>query len=325
MMMENHTIAQLSLEEIESAIDRLKERKAFLLSNNKREVEPCLIPRKIVVIGGGGRLGSRFVQAFKACGHNVSTLEKDDWIDAEEILGEAELVLISVPIELTNEVIHSAASLLEKLGRSDFCTLADITSIKQSPLREMMSRHDGPVLGLHPMFGPDIQNFEDQTIVVCHGRGQEKYQWVIDILAKMKARLVNVEAKKHDSIMAFVQVLRHFSTVAYGAHLANENPELKEILALSSPIYRLELAMVGRLFAQAPELYTEIIFANLENVKMMKRYLDIFRQLLELIEQNDRKEFKRVFLATREWFGRYASQFMKESSEMLAAAHEIRN
>lgn len=50
--------------------------------------------------------------------------------------------------------------------------------------------------------------------------------------------------------MAFIQALRHFATFAYGLHLAEENVQLEQLLALSSPIYRLELAMVGRLFAQ---------------------------------------------------------------------------
>jgi chorismate mutase/prephenate dehydrogenase len=50
--------------------------------------------------------------------------------------------------------------------------------------------------------------------------------------------------------MAFIQALRHFATFAYGLHLAEENVRLEQLLALSSPIYRLELAMVGRLFAR---------------------------------------------------------------------------
>ncbi|MDI8296325.1 hypothetical protein MJI53_23840, partial [Salmonella enterica subsp. enterica serovar Anatum] len=42
-----------------------------------------------------------------------------------------------------------------------------------------------------------------------------------------------------------------------------ENVQLEQLLALSSPIYRLELAMVGRLFAQDPQLYADIIMSSL--------------------------------------------------------------
>ncbi|MGT9288017.1 carboxy-S-adenosyl-L-methionine synthase CmoA, partial [Escherichia coli] len=47
------------------------------------------------------------------------------------------------------------------------------------------------------------------------------------------------------------------ATFAYGLHLAEENVQLEQLLALSSPIYRLELAMVGRLFAQDPLQFLE--------------------------------------------------------------------
>lgn len=64
------------------------------------------------------------------------------------------------------------------------------------------------------------------------------------------ARLHRISAVEHDQNMAFIQALRHFATFAYGLHTAEENVQLEQLLALSSPIYRLELAMVGRLFAQ---------------------------------------------------------------------------
>lgn len=63
------------------------------------------------------------------------------------------------------------------------------------------------------------------------------------------ARLHRISAVEHDQNMAFIRALRHFATFAYGLHLAEENVQLEQLLALSSPIYRLELAMVGRLFA----------------------------------------------------------------------------
>ena len=46
---------------------------------------------------------------------------------------------------------------------------------------------------------------------------------------------------------------------------AEENVQLEQLLALSSPIYRLELAMVGRLFAQDPQLYADIIMSSENN------------------------------------------------------------
>ncbi len=41
-------------------------------------------------------------------------------------------------------------------------------------------------------------------------------------------------------------------------------------MALSSPIYRLELAMIGRLFAQDAELYADIIMDKSENLVVIE-------------------------------------------------------
>ena len=54
-----------------------------------------------------------------------------------------------MPINQTQQVIQS----LDYLPKE--CILADVTSIKAQPLQAMLEVHDGPVVGLHPMFGPD--------------------------------------------------------------------------------------------------------------------------------------------------------------------------
>ncbi|MCV5706965.1 prephenate dehydrogenase/arogenate dehydrogenase family protein, partial [Escherichia coli] len=90
------------------------------------------------------------------------------------------------------------------------------------------------------------------------------------------ARLQQVEAKAHDEAMTLIQALRHFATFAYGWHLSREQANLDRLLSLSSPIYRLELAMVGRLFAQDPHLYADIILSSPQNLAMIRRYYQNF-------------------------------------------------
>ncbi|TQV84552.1 bifunctional chorismate mutase/prephenate dehydrogenase [Aliikangiella coralliicola] len=315
-------VDELTLEEIDKQIHLLNEYKQKLVAQEKTEDTPsqkyeCVKNgnRKVVVIGGKGQLGRLFVRLFRDSDYPVETLEKDDWPHASQLLANAALVIVAVPIHLTDSIISQLK------GLADDCILADITSIKQKPLSAMLDVHGGPVVGLHPMFGPDVEDFCDQTIVVCHGREEEQYEWLLRQLLIWRVRIHRVTAAEHDQTMAIVQVLRHFSTVAYGVHLAKENGTLSDILAMSSPIYRLELAMVGRLFAQNPDLYTEIIFANQDNVDMMQRFIDRFGELLTLIKLDDKAAFKKAFLQTREWFGEYADRFLTESGQMLAAAH----
>ena len=217
--------------------------------------------KRILIIGGGGQLGALFVNLFSQSGYQVDVLEKNDWDSAAEMLKSAALVMVAVPINVTTQIIARLNNL------NPDCVLIDLTSLKSKPLDAMLKVHKGPVVGLHPMFGPGIKNLAKQTIVICHGRKQQAYQWLIEQLESWGAKLSYVDSQQHDKLMAIIQVFRHFSTVAYGYHLKQENINLDEVLELSSPIYRLELIMVGRLFAQNPELYSDIIFADKANMR----------------------------------------------------------
>lgn len=274
---------------------------------------------KVVVIGGRGQLGSLFVHMFTLSGYQVEVMGRQDWERAPELFAQAGLVIVSVPINSTEEIIGHLTSL------PDDCILADITSIKRGPLKKMLEVHKGPVVGLHPMFGPDVQSFAKQVIVCCDGRMREKYEWLLQQFTIWGARIHHVEADAHDRAMSLIQALRHFTSFSYGAHLMNEAPDLDLLMALSSPIYRLELAMVGRLFAQDPQLYADIIFACRDNIEMIRRYHRHFGNMLALMDEGDKTAFIEQFKKVADWFGPYAQQFLNDSRSLLLQANDNRH
>ncbi|QDF66327.1 bifunctional chorismate mutase/prephenate dehydrogenase [Shewanella sp. SNU WT4] len=281
-----------------------------------KSVNPNL--SRVVVIGGAGALGQVFVQMLRLSGYHVDILDVNDWHNADALLDNVGLVLVSVPISYTCELIR------EKLTRlPDNCVLADLTSIKASPLDAMLKAHRGPVVGLHPMFGPDVGSLAKQVVVVCHGREPEQYQWLLQQMTIWGARIVEANATEHDNAMQLVQAMRHFSTFVYGLNLCKQQADIKQLLLFSSPIYRLELAMVGRLFAQSPELYADIIFAQLGSEGVIGDYLANYRQAFELLKNRDRDTFVEWFKQVATWFGDLAPQFQLESRQMLQSVNDI--
>ena len=280
----------------------------------------CVNPdcNKVVVIGGKGQLGQIFVDLFQRSQYQVAIVEEADWENSAQLFAQASLVIVAVPIRLTQSIINKLNNLPES------CILADVTSIKESPLKAMMEVHQGPVVGLHPMFGPDVSGLIKQTIIACDGRLAEQYNWLLQQFKVWGAKIYSVDAQEHDKAMAMVQVMRHFSTIAYGHHLMSEGADIAQLVDMSSPIYRLELLMVGRLFAQDPILYSDIIFANPDNVAMMKRFAHRFLTLLEDVEQGNKSAFVEMFNEVSNWFGDYADIFLAESKGMLLKANELK-
>jgi chorismate mutase/prephenate dehydrogenase len=72
--------------------------------------------------------------------------------------------------------------------------------------------------------------------------------------------------------------------------------------------------MVGRLFAQDPWLYAEIVFASPERQALLRDFVQSLQQNLGLIEAGDKTEFVARFRKIAEWFGPFGEQAMREST-----------
>ncbi|CAM3767082.1 bifunctional chorismate mutase/prephenate dehydrogenase [Avibacterium endocarditidis] len=275
--------------------------------------------KKIVIVGGKGKLGGLFARYLQLSGYQVESLGRNDWDNAAQILSGADVVIVSVPIVNTVETIERLAPYL-----TENMLLTDLTSVKKAPLAKMLEVHKGAVVGLHPMFGPDIASMAKQVVVRCDGRYLERYQWLLDQISIWGAKIYQVDAAEHDQSMTYIQALRHFATFANGLHLSKQPVELAKLLALSSPIYRLELAMIGRLFAQDGALYADIIMDKPENLEVIESLKQSYEESLKFFEQGDKQGFIQAFEQVRDWFGDYSEQFLKESRQLLQQANDYR-
>ena len=266
----------------------------------------------VLVVGGKGSMGQYFHRWFSRSGYRVRILNREDWPSVETLCDGIDLAIISVPIETTRAII-------EKLGPylPAGAILADITSVKVRPLETMLEVHPGPVVGLHPLFGPATSTLDKQIVVVTPGRDQPACQWLIEQLSAWGSIIVESSAQEHDETMGIVQTLRHFATFAFGQFLSRKRINLHRTLEFSSPIYRLELGMVGRLFNQDPSLYAEIILTSPERRALLKDYLSSLNKNLEMLETGDKEMFCSEFKKVATWFGSFSEQAMRESTYLI--------
>ena len=267
--------------------------------------------RIITIIGGRGNMGRIFSTWWSNYGFEVRILEREDWYRASLLLAGANAVIVSVPIHLTKNVIIDLGKVLDRNT-----VLADLTSIQAMPLDAMMSAHHGPVVSLHPMFGPTVDQPSGNTIVVSLGRKQNECQWLIDSLNNLGFVCQNVDANTHDRAMDFIQGLEHFTTISLGRFLKQEEISLDILRKLSSPIYRTKLTLLGRVFDQDGQLYNDIIMASGSRLNTIERYLDSSQELLCQLRLDDSillKQFKDV----SEWMGDFTKISLAESNEIL--------
>lgn len=272
--------------------------------------------KTIVIIGGNGAMGQLFQHYWQ--NFTVLTLDKTDWDNAETLLSQADLIVISVPINQTLQAIESAAPYIP-----NNCILLDFTSIKDQPITSMLNHHSGSVIGLHPMFGPTIKSPTNQVIINCGGRNLGNCAWVFESLTALGFRITEMTATKHDEIMGFIQGIEHFSTFALGDFLKKQNMHPEEIFDIASPIYQTKLALMGRIFDQDAKLYADIVMSDELRIKLIIQYIDYLQSFKELLLNQDKQSFTTLFSEISQWMGKFTSTSQAATDELLNSMPSI--
>ncbi len=269
-------------------------------------------PKHILFIGGEGGMGKLYKRMAESTGHHTYSIDKGNWYELEEMSDKIDLCIITVPINVTESVIERLAGKLH-----ENTILADFTSNKLKPLNSMLNNHPGPVIGLHPMHGPDVHNLSKQLIVVCPGRDSEQAEWFVKQCELWGMRVIHADPDKHDHVMHLVQGLRHFVALLHGSFMMHYDLKPSDMLEFSSPIYRAELMMTGRIFAQSAELYADIVFANQERRDLLMTFFEHHQKLADLVKDGDREGFIKEFEAVTDFFGKFATQALNESGYLI--------
>jgi len=270
-------------------------------------------PKTIAVVGGEGQMGSFLRRIFGEVGHATISADLDTALSPEQAAARADVVIISVPIDATVEVIRRVGPQM----RQD-ALLMDVTSLKAEPVRAMLEHAPCEVVGAHPMFGPTVDSLHRQVVVLCPARGRRWAAWLREALESQAAEVLETTPERHDRLMAVIQVLRHFATMAFGRALADLGVDIQETLRFTSPIYRLELAMVGRHFAQSPELYAEIEMRNPQRAEVIEALRRSVDELGDIVRDADREAFVEEFRRIGAFFGDFRERALEESSYLIA-------
>lgn len=263
-----------------------------------------------LLVGGRGQMGTRLGRAFAERGHSVDVLDRGDLLDPDRVAA-ADIVMVCVPMGLAARAIEALAPLV----RED-ALLCDINSLKVDVCRALATSR-GEALGTHPMFGPTVASLRRQKVVVCEVRPGPRGRWLVAELGRMGVEIVQTTPAHHDAMMGVVQVLTHFGIIAMGRALLATGHSLPETLAFTSPIYRLELAMVGRLFSQQPELYRAIMRQNPHGALVRETFLREARSLAERLADDDETGFVDAFLDVRTYFADYSDEAMALSDHII--------
>ncbi len=266
-----------------------------------------------VIVGGAGKMGVFFSRILTTAGVSVEVVEFDTPpADRARRLAQAKCLIVSVPISATEAVI---AQIVPEIAPD--ALLADITSVKEAPLRSM-STHPGEVLGLHPMCGPMQEGINGQPVVVCPCREGERARALCDLLAAQGAVLRRMDAAQHDRLMAVVQGMNHFHSIVFAHALKALGITAEETIEVASTVYRVRMQLMGRILAQDPKLYADIHLHNPHVVPALQAFMDSAQKFFSAIEGGSQALCVEFFKEAAAAIGSYGAVALRESDHLLA-------
>lgn len=257
---------------------------------------------KMLIVGGTGEMGQWFSTFFKERSFDVSIWGKSGKTEVAEKLGvrfahdlhaevqNSDVVIISVPIDITEQVIAEVAPLM-KTGS----LLMDLTSLKTGPTCAMQkyAPTDVEILGTHPMFGPTIPSLHGQRFILTpiNDRCRKWFPVIRKMLEENGAHIVIVDPAEHDRFVSVVQGLTHFAYITIGTTLDRLDFNVKESRRFMSPVYDIMLDFVGRILGQNPYLYAMIQMENPEVIKVHDAFLQECHHTSEMVRKHDVEGF----------------------------------
>ena len=256
-----------------------------------------MIDQDIAIIGGTGKFGKHLAEKLEdsnnilVTGRNLQrareACEGESWtpVKQEEAAEKADVIIVSVPISVTVEVIHEIGPHV-----SDDTLLCDVTSVKKKPV-EAMKEYSDEVLGMHPMYAPS-NSIKGQKIVLCPEKGK-KWTEMEEFWSRNGGDIHVTEPEAHDKAMSIVQGLMHFSELVMAETIRKSDLEDPELEEYSTPIYQLLTDLTARMLNQKPGLYGSIQAENPENEKIRENFIESAEEIRGLV--GDEEEFAEKF------------------------------
>ena len=290
---------------------------------------------KISVIGGTRGLGKWIAEFlrnrdFEVCitGRDRITGEKvSKKLDVEyspnnvKTASESDVVIVSVPINVTHSVIEEIAPVM-KSGS----LMVDVTSVKEGPTKTMQRFVPEGVefLPSHPMFGPRIRTLDGQVVVLTPINKGKWYNKVINFLKNENSKVLITTPENHDKMMSVVQGLTHFAYINIASTIESLKFDIKESRKFASPIYSLMVDMIARIVAQNPYLAYSIQTENKYNKNTHAKFLTNLKELKKIIDEEDQEKFVKTMSNAAKHLDDLEASLGRSDKAISALTEEIR-
>ncbi|WP_081239000.1 prephenate dehydrogenase dimerization domain-containing protein [Streptomyces viridosporus] len=234
---------------------------------------------RAVVVGGSGAVGHMFAERLAASGLAVVSVDiapvgRAPIAGVRRIAGDvlrpeppirhevaaADLVVLAVPEKVVLDAVLPLAAAMRPGA-----VLADTTSVKGTVVDRTLSAvqeasgRGGEIeaVSLNPMYAPSLGP-RGRPVAAVRLKDGPGVRALLGLMESWGARIVPVEAREHDRLMAAAQAATHAAVLAFGLALRQLGVGVAELSALAPPPHTAMLALLARITSAAPEVYWDV-------------------------------------------------------------------
>lgn len=232
------------------------------------------------VIGAEGKMGVWLQDHLPKIGFDVTCFDKRKG-DDPSVLYEVDIIIVSVPVAVTREVIRKTVKHMRKGS-----ILVEISSLKSGVHEEMVkvAGEGFNAVSIHPMFGPSVKDLTGKTVAVVPVLDVKKEK---EVAARLfpGATLVEVEPAQHDKLMAHILSLPYLVNMALAATMSDVNLSL--LKQLSGTSFALQYTLVQSVAGETTSLVHALLSENKYLGETAEELVSNMRRLLDSVGSKD--------------------------------------
>ena len=232
----------------------------------------------IALVGHTGRMGRMLMETWTAAGYEVTGVDARPGraIPADDVT-RADIVMLAVP----------AGAICDVMGRLAPCLrheqlVMDITSVKSLPMLIMQEFHAGPVIGSHPLFGPQTDDQDLHTVLVAGRHASDGHK-------RQAERLFHVlgsgtawaTSREHDRGVAFAQSLNFAMSASFFSTIARH----RECMPFLTPSFKRHMEAARKHLTDDRAMFCEFTARNPCFEEAVEDYRSILKEALHDLDR----------------------------------------
>jgi chorismate mutase/prephenate dehydrogenase len=260
--------------------------------------------RRVLVIGGGGKMGGWFARFLSSQGFDVEIADPAGKGDGLRNIGDwrgdplrHDVIIVATPIKITADVLDELAN------RRPPGLIVDIGSLK-TPLRGALGRLVAAgckATSIHPMFGPDTRLLSGRHVIFVEVGVPAATAQARALFDSTMAEQIEMTLEEHDRLIAYVLGLSHALNLAFFTALADSGELVPRLKNMSSTTFDAQLKVASLVATDNPHLYFEIQALNDYGGTSLEALRIATERIQKLVKDRDEQGFVALMEAGRRY------------------------